>query len=68
MNPADDNRPLLALTMGDITGIGPEIIIKALSDPGLYDLCRPLIVGDLPALAAAGKSAGPTCTSMKRAP
>jgi 4-hydroxythreonine-4-phosphate dehydrogenase len=53
VNPADDNRPILAITMGDITGIGPEIIIKALSEPGLYDLCRPLIIGDLPALAAA---------------
>jgi 4-phospho-D-threonate 3-dehydrogenase / 4-phospho-D-erythronate 3-dehydrogenase len=53
MNPADDNRPLLALTMGDITGIGPEIIIKALSDEGIYDFCRPLVVGDLPALAKA---------------
>ena len=48
-----DTRPLLAVTMGDITGIGPEIIIKALSDPDLYELCRPLIVGDLPALARA---------------
>ena len=55
MNPADDPRPLLAVTMGDITGIGPEIIIKALSDGGLYDYCRPLIVGDLPALAKAGE-------------
>ena len=53
MNPADDNRPLLAVTMGDITGIGPEIIIKALSDEGIYNLCRPLVVGDLPALAKA---------------
>jgi 4-hydroxythreonine-4-phosphate dehydrogenase len=39
--------------MGDITGIGPEIIIKALTDPNLYDLCKPLILGDLPALAKA---------------
>jgi 4-hydroxythreonine-4-phosphate dehydrogenase len=53
MDPADNNRPLLAVTMGDITGIGPEIIIKALSDGNLYTLCRPLILGDLPALARA---------------
>ncbi len=30
----ESNRPLLAVTMGDITGIGPEIIVKALQDPG----------------------------------
>lgn len=53
MNRVLDPRPLLAITMGDITGIGPEIIVKALSDPELYHLCRPLILGDLPALARA---------------
>lgn len=53
MNPAGDHRPVLAVTMGDITGIGPEIIIKALSDKSLYDRCRPLILGDYPALARA---------------
>ncbi len=53
MNHAGDNRPLLAVTMGDITGVGPEIIIKALSDPGLYERCRPLVLGDLPALTKA---------------
>lgn len=53
MNPVKDHRPLLAVTMGDITGIGPEIILKALSDGNLYDHCRPLILGDFLALARA---------------
>ncbi|MBN1848210.1 MAG: 4-hydroxythreonine-4-phosphate dehydrogenase PdxA [Deltaproteobacteria bacterium] len=39
-------RPFIGITMGDPSGIGPEIIIKALSDPGLYDLCKPLVIGD----------------------
>lgn len=39
-------RPLLAITLGDPAGIGPEIIVKALSAPVLYELCRPLLVGD----------------------
>ncbi len=39
-------RPLLAITMGDPSGIGPEIVLKALSDPALVARCRPLIVGD----------------------
>jgi len=38
-------RPLLAITMGDPCGVGPEIIVKALADPELYRLCRPLVVG-----------------------
>jgi len=33
--------------MGDPAGIGPEIVLKALSLPEIYDLCRPLVVGDL---------------------
>jgi 4-hydroxythreonine-4-phosphate dehydrogenase len=41
-----DDRPLLAITMGDPSGIGPEIVLKALSDPTLVERCRPLVVGD----------------------
>lgn len=32
--------------MGDPFGNGPEITVKALSDPALYERCRPLVVGD----------------------
>lgn len=39
------NRPLIALTMGDAAGIGPEVLLKAVLDPELKSLCRPLIVG-----------------------
>lgn len=38
--------PVIGITMGDPAGIGPEIIIKALDDPYLYSICRPLIIGD----------------------
>ena len=31
--PATDNRPRVALTMGDVAGIGPEVIARAWSDP-----------------------------------
>jgi 4-hydroxythreonine-4-phosphate dehydrogenase len=46
-------RPILALTMGDPVGVGPEIIVKALVDAGIYQVCRPLILGDLAALERA---------------
>jgi len=39
-------KPILGITMGDGAGVGPEIIIKALSDQGMYDICRPLVIGD----------------------
>ena len=38
--------PLIGITMGDPAGIGPEIIVKALSDKELYGICRPLVIGD----------------------
>lgn len=39
-------KPLLAITMGDPAGIGPEIVAKALSSPDIYAVCRPIIIGD----------------------
>lgn len=42
----DVNRPLIGITMGDAAGVGPEIIIKALADKEIYDLCRPVVIGD----------------------
>ncbi|RJS93879.1 4-hydroxythreonine-4-phosphate dehydrogenase PdxA [Candidatus Bathyarchaeota archaeon] len=41
------DRPIIGVTMGDPAGIGPEISIKALSKFELYDLCKPIIIGDL---------------------
>lgn len=40
------SRPLLAITMGDPAGIGPEIVLKALSHREIHDKCRPLVLGD----------------------
>ena len=39
-------RPLLGISTGDPAGIGPEITAKALRDPAIYDICRPLVVCD----------------------
>lgn len=38
-------RPLIALTMGDAAGIGPEVIIKSLQSRDVSDLFHPVIVG-----------------------
>jgi 4-hydroxythreonine-4-phosphate dehydrogenase len=43
--------PLIGITLGDPSGIGPEIILKALSDPSLYESCVPVVLGDPGALA-----------------
>lgn len=44
--------------MGDPSGIGPEIIVKALSDPDLHKICRPVVLGDSGALARAWDGPG----------
>ncbi|USG68380.1 4-hydroxythreonine-4-phosphate dehydrogenase PdxA [Brevibacillus ruminantium] len=41
-----NNKPIIAITMGDAAGVGPEIIMKSLKDPAVYDACRPFVVGD----------------------
>ena len=50
--------PLIGVTMGDPTGIGPEIIAKALSKAEPYKACRPIVLGDPGVLAKTGKSLG----------
>ena len=49
---ANTERPIIAITMGDPCGIGPEVIVKALAEPVVHDICRPIVVGSLPALEA----------------
>lgn len=39
-------KPILGITMGDPSGIGPEICVKALQKPSVYRACNPLVVGD----------------------
>ena len=41
-----DPRPLVALTMGDVAGVGPEVIARAWADEPLRGLARPFVVGD----------------------
>ncbi|MGD1919918.1 MAG: 4-hydroxythreonine-4-phosphate dehydrogenase PdxA [Pleurocapsa sp.] len=38
--------PSLAITMGDPAGIGPEIILKALTDKSLFQRCKIVVIGD----------------------
>ncbi len=39
-------KPIIAITMGDPSGIGPEIILKALKDQAIKKVARPLVLGD----------------------
>ena len=39
----DTHKPIIGFTCGDLNGIGLELIIKALCDPHIVDLCTPVI-------------------------
>lgn len=58
-----NDRLLLAITMGDPAGVGPEVVVKALaSESGaeLAAICRPLVIGDLGVLREAARICGVT--------
>ena len=46
-------KAILGITMGDPASIGPEITVKALSDPAIYEKCSPIIIGDAAVMEAA---------------
>ncbi len=52
--------PVLALTMGDVNGVGPEILAKALARPEPWQWCRPVVFGSVRALDEARRFA-PAC-------
>ena len=51
-------RPVIAITMGDPAGIGPELIVKVLAERDAHSRCRPFIVGDVSAMRQIGRVVG----------
>ena len=45
------SKPRIAITLGDPSGIGPEIVAKAVRDPEVLSLCEPIVIGDPVAFA-----------------
>ena len=39
-------KPIIAITAGDINGVGYEIIIKSLAAPHICEICRPIVYGN----------------------
>jgi len=53
-----DPRPILGLTMGDASGAGPEILVKALALPEIRARCHPVVIGDAATIAQAARIVG----------
>ncbi len=51
--------PRIAITMGDPTGVGPEVIVKAWKHEQVHAICRPIVVGHPEVLARAAQLAAP---------
>ena len=55
---ATTTRPVVAITMGDAAGVGPEVIVKALAGAAAALPFRPLVVGDAARLRRAAELCG----------
>ena len=49
--------PIVAITMGDAAGIGPEVCVKALASEHAPGICRALVIGDVARLRRAAEVA-----------
>ncbi len=55
-------KPIVAITMGDPCGIGPEVIVKSLLNDALYEQCRPFVIGDVHTIREAASRFAPQLT------
>ena len=60
MPTSPSNKPVIALTMGDPSGIGPEIILKSLAKPSIRRLADFIIIGDANVLRKTAESLSKT--------
>ncbi|MFB9375838.1 4-hydroxythreonine-4-phosphate dehydrogenase PdxA [Kineococcus gynurae] len=56
--PGPDHRPVVAVTMGDGAGVGPEVTVGALLDEAAHRDARPLVVGDAERLRRGARALG----------
>lgn len=40
------NKPIIGIPIGDPAGIGPEIVVKSLTEQEVYEKCNPILIGD----------------------
>lgn len=40
-------RPFIGITLGDVAGVGPEIVLKTCLEKRVYEACKPVVIGDL---------------------
>ena len=48
-----EKKPVVAITIGDPAGIGPEITVATMMDKSVYDECKPFLIGSVPIISRA---------------
>ncbi|MHB8128287.1 MAG: 4-hydroxythreonine-4-phosphate dehydrogenase PdxA [Mobilitalea sp.] len=48
-------KPVIAITMGDPSGIGPEIVVGTMLDLEIHECCKPFVIGSIGMLQRAAK-------------
>lgn len=43
-------QPRIAISIGDVYGVGPEVIFKAFARSDLFTICRPVVYGPMPVM------------------
>ncbi|GGJ99122.1 4-hydroxythreonine-4-phosphate dehydrogenase [Lentibacillus kapialis] len=49
------HKPIVGITMGDASGVGPEIIVKSLQSKHVYEQSHPIVIGDAKILKRAAE-------------
>ena len=49
MSEHNRHKPKIAISHGDFNGIGYEVILKAVAEEGMTDICTPVIYGSIQA-------------------
>ena len=62
------DRPRVAVTVGDAGGIGIEVALKAVADPNVTSVCRPVLYGPADVIAATAADLGLSATEPKNGP
>lgn len=55
---SSSSLPRIGITIGDAAGIGPEITLKALSDPQILKVSKPVVIGDVSLLRSVAAALG----------
>ena len=53
-----NRKPRVAITHGDINGVGYEVILKTFADPAILELCTPIVYGSPEVARFHGKTLG----------